>query len=534
MPQQDLEVRVVHRHLVHARDAARGCEARRLELELLDPQPVVRGLHPRRRSLVRLRPESARGSSPTPRSIPWAPTGSIASAAAFTTMRCPSARVTTTGRSEIPSSSSPVGTSGIPSGFVEAFDVHDRSARPVSDELEELAFEAAVRTSSFASERPVPVMCTWLSMNPGTIVVPGSSTRSAPGVARADALDVATVDEDPLPQVRMGEGHDARGAVEGPHGAAMIEESRSSSARTCSSSRSARTRDLRSWSSEAHRRRREPERGDRAPHVVTAPPQHDVVHPADVADAGRAECAVDLLEDGVREDRRRLGSDGRPRTPASQTALDVDRGLRRRAQRRGGPPARSIRSSPDVGGANTVPRVAAPSPPAGRHHPRGTDGAATLCGRPRAEGEDLRPERTLDPAGERAHRHAPGLTGRIEPGEPARSAAGLRDRDQACAGSAVPGRRTHRAPVPHRRPSRRGGGARTVPPDGSRAIARRGDIPLPHRRVAPSPRAGRQGPRDPLGAAGRRARDVRGRRRGGRPLRVRGPRAGPQARANRA
>ena len=169
----------------------------------------------------------------------------------LTIARCPSVRNSTTGTSR---DRVEVGRArevgAVPRRLVEPLE-HDEGlpvVQPRADDREEPSFEEDPGRPRCGSERPVPVRWTWLSMNPGTIVVPGRSTRKSASGGRPcpPAGRGARRRGSTPPSVR--EGDDARGAVEGPHGAAMIEESCEPSAKARSSSRSASRRVLPSCS----------------------------------------------------------------------------------------------------------------------------------------------------------------------------------------------------------------------------------------------------------------------------------------------
>jgi hypothetical protein len=133
----------------------------------------------------------------------------------------------------------------VPSGLVEPLDVHDGDvgAEAASDQSEEVLLRACLShvgvRKGTTCRRQVDVTVD----EPGDDRRPGEVDRelSVRELSRADALDVAIVHEDPLPHRRMGKRHDPRRTVEGPHGAAMIEESRSPSSTATASSRSSRT-----------------------------------------------------------------------------------------------------------------------------------------------------------------------------------------------------------------------------------------------------------------------------------------------------
>jgi hypothetical protein len=119
------------------------------------------------------------GSSSTPsasaRSI-------AASVDELTTEMWPSARVATTGEDVIASRSWAVGSSWAShrdSSNPSTWTTAASSAARARISARSSSFEVASRTSAFARDRPVVVRWTWLSMKPGTIVVPGRSIVSS-------------------------------------------------------------------------------------------------------------------------------------------------------------------------------------------------------------------------------------------------------------------------------------------------------------------------------------------------------------------
>ena len=369
-------------------------------------------------------------------------------------------------------------------------------------------------------------------------------------VAGPHALDVAPVDEDPLPHRRVGEGDDPRCAVKGPHGAAMIEESRSPSATARASVTIREEPRLRGMEREPHAGGDVVERAERGADVGARTPQDDVVDPSDMSSAG--------APDGADPTPRGRRWPGRPKDPGrsggrARRARGRAGGRRRRAR----PPApgawrssraRSTRSSRGRRRRRTTcPRVASSMilrsvlRHAARAGPHGARRHPPDAGRVRIANTSGPSARSIRPAsGRTASRYSasPAGSSRVSHRSPP---PGLGIDSKRGPAASFLDRRSGRAAAPSERdllrgirPGDRGGGGadRTVP-GRSRAIGRRGDISLPHPRVGACSRAGRPRSRDPHRAAGRRAGHVRRRGCHGGSVGLRGPRAGPEARAAR-
>ena len=229
----------------------------------------------------------------------------------------PSVRVTTTGRAVSSSSSAPVGSSGRsqrdssnPSRWTTGISPVDSPA----DQGEELLLRPGLPDVVVRQRAPGRGEVDVTVDEPGDDGRAGKLDRELGfrRVTGTHALHVPVIDEDPLPHRRMGERHDAGGAIQGPHGAAMIEESRSPSMTARASSRSARNLRLSRMKRRAPSRRLPVvERHQRVSHVAALDPRRR--HRRPIGDIGVRVFrigAVQVRERGVGEDRRGIRADG--------------------------------------------------------------------------------------------------------------------------------------------------------------------------------------------------------------------------------
>ncbi len=233
----------------------------------------------------------------------------------------------------------------VPPGLVEPLDVHDGDAVRGSpaDQGEEVLLGAGlphVGVREGATRRcqvDVAVDEARDDRRPGEIDRELCIRR----FTGADALDVAIIHEDPLPEGGMRKRHDPGRAVEGPHGAAMIEESRSPSSTTAASSRSSKTLVLSRWRARPIASPAVRIAAIACPDVVGRPPQDEVIDPTEVPGAGAPDRAIQASQGRVREDGGWLRADGEP--AHASLVEPVEEGNRLRAPP--DPAARSIVSS---------------------------------------------------------------------------------------------------------------------------------------------------------------------------------------------
>ena len=198
-----------HRHLVCGGDAVRGTQGSRAELELLDLVVLERGGCPPAEPLHRfLRDASGRRALRVPLDPSSSDRSRLPNAAELASARWPSARWIIRGGGQGVERFHERMRRVAPAGFVEPQEHHGvlSIGGTLPGERQQPSADPAASTSRLDNASPVRVRWTCVSMNPGTIVVPGVRPHiRVRRVPATHALDVAAVDQDPLAGLRVRE-----------------------------------------------------------------------------------------------------------------------------------------------------------------------------------------------------------------------------------------------------------------------------------------------------------------------------------------
>ena len=162
--------------------AGRG-QSRRLQLEPFHPLRVVRRLDPRDGTTVRLLGEAA-GGTPVLVELDPVRVGQVdrgEGRGAHDRDVAVRSRGDDGGGGDRVEVGGGRELAGVPSGFVEPLDVHDGDlvGHAPADQGQELLLRPGLPDVGVRERAAVAVRWTWLSMNPGTIVVPGRSIVSS-------------------------------------------------------------------------------------------------------------------------------------------------------------------------------------------------------------------------------------------------------------------------------------------------------------------------------------------------------------------